>query len=109
MSSTARLARQARASLPSVSRSVVACESEIGSGAFPGRNIPNAAVAIAPTGQRGRGARLTALASAFRALPVPVIGRIQDHALILDCRCLERESEFLAQLASLTLSGGAQA
>ena len=35
------------------------------------------------------------------ALPVPVLGRIQDGALVLDLRCLEDEAGFLAQLERL--------
>jgi L-seryl-tRNA(Ser) seleniumtransferase len=32
---------------------------------------------------------------------MPVIGRLQDGALILDFRCLEDEAAFLAQLPDL--------
>jgi L-seryl-tRNA(Ser) seleniumtransferase len=43
---------------------------------------------------------LEALAATLRALPRPVIGRITNDRLWLDCRCLEPEQEtaFLAQL-----------
>jgi len=34
---------------------------------------------------------------------VPVIGRLQDGALILDFRCLEDEAAFVAQLTDLVL------
>jgi L-seryl-tRNA(Ser) seleniumtransferase len=34
---------------------------------------------------------------------VPVIGRLQDGALILDFRCLEDEAAFVAQLPDLAL------
>jgi L-seryl-tRNA(Ser) seleniumtransferase len=87
---------------------VIECESQIGSGALPTRTIPSAGLAIRPsTGKRGAGAALERLAAAFRNLPVPVIGRLQDGALILDFRCLEDETAFLAQLADLVLSNTA--
>jgi L-seryl-tRNA(Ser) seleniumtransferase len=70
------------------------CASQIGSGALPLATLPSAALRI-----RGRG--LDALAAALRALPVPVIGRVEDDALWLDCRCLEDEAGFAATLAGL--------
>jgi len=80
------------------------CESQIGSGALPEQRIPSAGVTIRPiSGKRGAGTALQWLARAFRALPVPVIGRLQDGALILDMRCLEDEASFVAQLPELVL------
>jgi len=78
------------------------CESQIGSGALPTRRIPSAGLAIAPI--KNSGTVLNMLAAAFRALPIPVIGRIQDDAFILDLRCLEDEDRFIAQLPGLDLS-----
>ena len=37
----------------------------------------------------------------MRALPVPVIGRIHDGALLLDLRCLEDDSLLVGQLEEL--------
>ncbi len=72
---------------------VIACESEIGSGAAPTRRIASAGLAIRPGSAR--------IAARFRTLPIPVIGRIQEGALILDLRCLEDEAAFAAQLDRL--------
>jgi L-seryl-tRNA(Ser) seleniumtransferase len=81
---------------------IIDCTSQIGSGALPTQRLASRAIAIRPRcGRRGAGAALKRLASAFRALPVPVVGRIHDHALILDLRCLEDERSFTAQLARL--------
>jgi L-seryl-tRNA(Ser) seleniumtransferase len=41
----------------------------------------------------------------LRRLPIPVIGRIEDHALILDLRCLEDAEEFAANLVGLDFAG----
>jgi len=82
--------------------SVIACQSQIGSGSQPVERLPSAAIAMAPAGKR-KGAGLKRLADAFRALPVPVIGRVHDDALLLDLRCLEDEAGFLAQLDGLNL------
>jgi L-seryl-tRNA(Ser) seleniumtransferase len=80
------------------------CDSQVGSGALPTQRIASAGLAITSTAKkRGAGLGLQALATAFRALPVPVIGRIQDGALILDMRCLENETAFVAQLSHLAL------
>ena len=89
---------------PLASVAVVECDSEVGSGAQPEQRIASAGLAITPLAARGRGTALKRLASAFRALPVPVIGRISDDALILDCRCLEDTAAFEAQLPRLALA-----
>jgi L-seryl-tRNA(Ser) seleniumtransferase len=84
----------------------VLCESQIGSGALPTRKIPSAGLAIRPaTERRGSGAALERIARAFRQLPIPVIGRIQNGALIFDLRCLEEEATFVDQLRELNLPG----
>jgi L-seryl-tRNA(Ser) seleniumtransferase len=72
---------------------VIDCESEVGSGAAPTQRIPSAGLAIRPGSAK--------LAAAFRALPTPVIGRLQDGAFILDLRTLENEAAFAAQLEKL--------
>jgi L-seryl-tRNA(Ser) seleniumtransferase len=85
---------------------VIACASQIGSGALPLESVPSAALALRPRAVRGRGRALATLAAAFRRLPVPVIGRIADDALAFDLRCLEEEAAFIANLESLAISGG---
>jgi L-seryl-tRNA(Ser) seleniumtransferase len=87
---------------------VAECASQIGSGALPLETLPSAAVAIRPVGRKSKGAgsRLGALAAAFRSLPVPVIGRIRDGALLLDLRCLDDEEGFCAQLGQLQAPTG---
>lgn len=82
----------------------IVCESQIGSGALPTRTIPSAGLAIRPLSEkRGSSAALDRMARAFRALPIPVIGRIQDGALIFDLRCLEDEIGFAGQLSALNV------
>lgn len=81
------------------------CASQIGSGALPLETLPSAGLAIAPAGKAG-GSAVEALAAAFRAVPVPVIGRIAQGALAFDLRCLEDEALFAAQLAALKPGGG---
>jgi L-seryl-tRNA(Ser) seleniumtransferase len=80
------------------------CMSQIGSGALPCEAVASAGLAIRPASARGSGRLLAALASALRNLPIPVIGRIEDGALVLDLRCLEDERAFAANLASLEAS-----
>lgn len=69
---------------------VVACASQIGSGALPTETIPSAALALTP--------RPEALAERLRRLPVPIIGRIHDGALLLDLRCLPDDAALLDAL-----------
>jgi L-seryl-tRNA(Ser) seleniumtransferase len=64
----------------------MACRSQIGSGALPVDLLPSHAVTLT-------GPNLEALAARLRALPIPVIGRIAEGRLWLDCRCLEPEQE----------------
>ena len=102
---------QARRVLPALTAAVgghadaqiIACSSQIGSGALPVDALPSAGIAITPRAKRKSGAA-DALSIAFRALPVPVIGHIKDGAFILDLRCLDDESGFVGQLAQLELS-----
>ena len=77
----------------------ITCQSQIGSGALPTRRIPSAGLAITP--HKNSGTALNTLAAALRALPIPVIGRIQEDAFILDLRCLEDEDRFIVQLPGL--------
>ncbi len=79
--------------------SVIDCASQIGSGALPLATVPSAGLALAPPSGSGR--MLAELAAAMRHLPMPVIGRIERGALILDLRCLEDEVGFVANLARL--------
>lgn len=85
---------------------VIACASQIGSGALPLETVPSAGLTIRPNATRGGGRALEGLAAALRRLPVPVIGRVEDQSLIFDLRCLEDEKGFLASLATLNLTGG---
>jgi len=80
--------------------SVVDCESQFGSGALPTQTIASAGLAITP-GAAASGSVLNSIAKAFRDLPVPVVGRIHDGALVLDFRCLDDEASFAAQLGRL--------
>ena len=81
---------------------VESCDSQIGSGSLPVQKLKSAALVIRPTtGKRGAGAAVGRLAAAFRALPVPVVGRVQGGALVLDLRCLSDEAGFAGQLSEL--------
>ena len=80
----------------------VTCLSQIGSGALPVASIPSRAIAIRPKVARG-GTALKRLSAAFAALPVPVIGRISDGALLLDLRCLDDAEALRLQLAKLSI------
>lgn len=62
------------------------CRSQIGSGALPEDRLPSAAVTVS-----GRG--VESLAARLRRLPLPVLGRIAERRLWLDCRCLTEADE----------------
>jgi len=100
--SAKRLAPQVAADLgDAFTVEVVPCASQIGSGALPLATLPSAALALRPAGARASGRAVASLAARLRKLPVPVIGRIEDNALVLDLRCLEDEAGFLANLAGI--------
>jgi L-seryl-tRNA(Ser) seleniumtransferase len=83
---------------------LVDCDSEIGSGAQPTQKLKSAGLAIMPRTARGRGGALMRLQALLRALPVPVIGRVEKNALVFDFRCIEDESLLIAQLTQLRIS-----
>ncbi|QIG49962.1 L-seryl-tRNA(Sec) selenium transferase [Nordella sp. HKS 07] len=78
---------------------IIDCPSQIGSGALPLETLPSAGLAL--RARSGGGHALAALAQALRRLSVPVIGRIENQALVLDLRCLEDEAGFIANFAGL--------
>jgi len=81
------------------------CFSQIGSGALPTEALPSMAVRLTVEGgKKASGSRLRALSAAFRALPVPVIGRIGEGAFWLDMRCLDDPDSLLEQLVRLDWS-----
>jgi L-seryl-tRNA(Ser) seleniumtransferase len=80
------------------------CQSQIGSGSLPVERLASTALVVRPAvGKRGTGGALKRIAAAFRALPIPVIGRVQDDAFVLDLRCLTDEDGFCGQLAKLSV------
>jgi L-seryl-tRNA(Ser) seleniumtransferase len=84
--------------------SIEKCQSQIGSGSLPIELLGSLAVAITPKSSRkGEGALLKKISTEFRKLPVPVIGRIQDGAFLMDVRCLDDEAGFINQLDKLQL------
>ena len=106
--SRADIERQAARLAPALSKAVgsafsvdvAVCASEVGSGALPTEKIASAGLFLRP--RKANGARaLVALVERLRALPVPMIGRVEDGALIFDLRCLADEGAMLANLAAL--------
>ena len=91
----------ADALLPRYAVSVVDLLGQIGSGSLPVDRLPSAGLAIAPVQKKGGGRALDELAAAWRALPLPVIGRIADDRLLLDLRGLEDAQPFVDQLPAL--------
>ena len=67
---------------------------QIGSGALPVDLLPSFAISV-------KGKALDKLAAAFRRLPIPVIGRIEDGTLLFDLRTLDYEASFAGQLGEL--------
>ena len=107
----AEIEAQARRLLPAVAAwcgdasrvDVCPVHSQIGSGAMPVDLLPSFALRLTPKGPaRSAGRALAALALRLRGLPVPVVGRIAQDALLLDLRCVasaEVEAAFAAQFS----------
>ena len=70
---------------------------QIGSGALPVDLLPS----FARSASVKRDAVWTSLPPPFRKLPIPVIGRIEDGALLFDVRTLDDEAAFAAQLDAM--------
>ncbi|WP_339805903.1 L-seryl-tRNA(Sec) selenium transferase [uncultured Marinobacter sp.] len=85
---------------------VVAVKSQIGSGSLPLDLLPSAALCFRPLApnKKQRNRALKGLAHRLRQLPIPVIGRISEETLLLDCRCLETAEDFVAQLETAEAS-----
>jgi L-seryl-tRNA(Ser) seleniumtransferase len=93
----------ARAVAPSYAVEVVDCASMIGSGAQPVARIPSAGLAIrVAAGKPGRA--LQALQRALLSLPTPIVGRVAEDSLILDCRSLASAEPFLSAIAPLRMA-----
>ncbi|MBI4996908.1 MAG: L-seryl-tRNA(Sec) selenium transferase [Rhodocyclales bacterium] len=93
----------ALARLP-VTVEVIALKSQIGSGSLPVDRLPSAGLAIRPQGRKG--GVLNRIERALRGLPKPIIGRIEDGALLMDLRCLAavEEEEFRTALMAMAAS-----
>jgi len=79
--------------------SVTTCQSQIGSGALPVDLLDSFALSITPI-MAGDHA-LRALSAGLRALPCPVIGRLQNGAILCDLRALDDENRFVTQFGLL--------
>jgi L-seryl-tRNA(Ser) seleniumtransferase len=88
-----RVVEAVRSACPDRPVAVEVCHSQIGSGALPVDLLRSYAITIG-------GSNLEAVSAWLRSLPRPVIGRLHDGRLWLDCRCLEADDEtaFVAQL-----------
>jgi len=80
--------------------SISACKSQIGSGAMPVDLLDSLAIRIVPITTDQSDLRLMEIATDFRSLPVPVIGRIHDGSLYFDLRCLRDTEKFCRQLGA---------
>ncbi len=79
---------------------VCTVSSQIGSGSLPLEVLPSAALRLRSlsANRRTRSRDLRQLSERLRHLSQPVIGRIADDSLLLDCRCLEQPEALRAVL-----------
>ena len=77
--------------LPDVRAALEASQSTIGGGSTPGETLPTTVLSLRPAGSgRGRAAHLAAL---LRLSSPPVLGRVEDGALLLDPRTVLPEQD----------------
>jgi L-seryl-tRNA(Ser) seleniumtransferase len=81
--------------------SITPTESQIGSGALPLDQIASFALAIKPNDKSDHA--LQHISDAFRSLPSPVIGRLQQGKVLFDLRTLDDASLLTEQLQHLNL------
>ncbi len=72
-------------------------ESQVGSGSLPTSSLPSFALCTRAASDK----QVSHLLTSARALPKPVIGRLNDGRFSLDLRCLDDEAAFIAQLPQL--------
>ncbi|MGB7215299.1 MAG: L-seryl-tRNA(Sec) selenium transferase [Gammaproteobacteria bacterium] len=80
-----------RAVEPAYEVTVGAMTSQIGSGALPVDELPSHGLIVTPAARRRGG--LDRLEAALRALPRPIVGRVEGGALKLDLRCVDESDE----------------
>ncbi len=78
------------------------CLSQIGSGAQPVDLLPSAALVIRPLHAKRGGRVIASIEAAMRALPTPIIGRVNKGALWLDLRTVEDADELLGAWSHMT-------
>jgi L-seryl-tRNA(Ser) seleniumtransferase len=85
------------------------CEvhSQIGSGSLPLDLLPSVALRLrsAQGNKRTQNRMVRDLALRLRQLPQPVIGRIADDSLLLDCRCVEDAQPLCSQWLGAVAAG----
>ena len=102
---TASIAQQAETVLPKLKESLLAASmniqtvsvlSQIGSGSLPVERLPSTALSIEGFDKVGE-KNIVRLERLLRSSDTPIIGRLQDKALIFDLRCLQahKESQFI--------------
>ena len=85
---------------PGYDVALIACDSMTGSGAQPIARIRSAGLEVRPSSKRP-GRALQALQQALLRLPTPIVGRVADDALILDCRTLLDAEAFRTAISAL--------
>ncbi len=86
--------------LPDFEITICDTKSQIGSGALPTRTLDSYAVTI----EGNSTTSASELATLFRALSIPVIGRISQNALWLDCRSLLHDLDELTTMLQSDLT-----